>query len=168
MNTTEMLRYAITFAIIGGVLFLRLRGLSKVRKLRLETLWIVPAIYLAAASYMFWRLPPTGLGWLWSALAFLLGAALGCQRGRMINVTVDPETHVLNHQGSPAAVIFIVVLVGIRIAIRSAMAAGDAYWHPSAALVTDIFIASAAGLLSFYRIELFLRARRLLREARGY
>lgn len=166
MTNADMIRYAI-FALVGLVLILRLRSIRKVRKLRIETLWIVPALYLVATGFLFWQMPPDPWGWLWIMLAALLGAALGWQRGRMIAVMVDPETHRLNQQSSPAAVAFIVILVGVRLAMRSAVTGGDAYWHPSAALVTEVFIASAAGLLCSYRIELFLRARRLLRAARS-
>ncbi|MDB5687649.1 MAG: hypothetical protein JWR77_2238 [Rhizorhabdus sp.] len=168
VNNTDLIRYGITFAIIAVIMALRLRNMRKARKLRIETLWIIPALYLAATGFLFWRMPPAGLDWLWNAIALMLGAALGWQRGRMINITVDPDTHVLNHQSSPAAFVFILVLVVVRLTLKSAMESGDAYWHPSANLVTEIFIASAAGLLTFYRIEMFIRARRLLREARGF
>ena len=38
---------------------------------------------------------PHGLGWLWAGL-LAAGAAIGWQRGRSMNIAVDPETHALN------------------------------------------------------------------------
>ena len=168
MSHTDVVRYAMTAVLIGAVLFLRLRNLGKARKLRVEMLWIIPTLYIIFAGVLFWRMPPVGLGWLWTTLGFLVGAAIGWQRGRMIAVSVDPVTHELNQRVSPAAILFILLLIGIRLGMRAALVGSGAYWHPGATLVTDIFVASAVGILSVYRLEIFLRARRLLREARGY
>jgi NAD/NADP transhydrogenase beta subunit len=168
MSQTDIMRYAITAVLIAAVMFLRLRNMGKMRKLRIEVLWVIPTIYLAFAGLLFWRMPPEGLGWLWTILAFAVGAAIGWQRGRMVAVTVDPATHELNQRSSPAAILFILLLIGIRLGMRSALTGSGAYWHPGAALVTDIFVASAIGILAIYRLEIYLRARRLLREARGY
>jgi hypothetical protein len=168
MSQTDIIRYAITAVLIAAVLFLRLRNMGKTRKLRVEMLWIIPTIYLAFAGLLFWRMPPVGLGWLWTALGFAVGAAIGWQRGRMIAVSVDPVTHELNQRTSPAAILFILLLIGLRMGMRSALIGSSAYWHPGATLVTDIFAASAVGILAVYRLEIYLRARRLLREARGY
>lgn len=163
-----MLRYAITAILIAAVMFLRLRNIGKARKLRVEMLWIIPTLYIVFAGVLFWRMPPVGLGWLWTALGFAVGAAIGWQRGRMIAVTVDPVTHELNQRSSPAAILFVLLLIGVRLGMRSALMGSGAYWHPGATLVTDIFVASAVGILAVYRLEIYLRARRLLREARGY
>lgn len=163
-----MLRYAITAVLIAAVMVLRLRNLGKARKLRVEMLWIIPTLYIILAGVLFWRMPPVGLGWLWTALSFLVGAALGWQRGRMIAVSIDPVTHELNQRSSPTAILFIVLLIAVRLAMRSTLMGSGAYWHPGAALVTDIFVASAVGILAVYRLEIYLRARRLLREAPGY
>jgi hypothetical protein len=40
--------YAITIGIIVVVMALRLRGMGKMRPLKLGSLWIVPAVYLAS------------------------------------------------------------------------------------------------------------------------
>jgi hypothetical protein len=168
MTNTDALRYALTATLIGGLIYFRLRNMTRHRKLRIETLWIIPALYLLFASILFWRMPPDGLGWLWSVAALLIGAAIGWQRGRMVAIHVDPETHELNQRASLAAIVFILLLIGSRLAMRSAMVMGGTRWHIGAALVTDIFVASAIGLLSANRLEIYLRARRLLREARGF
>jgi hypothetical protein len=90
------------------------------------------------------------------------GAAVGWYRGRWIEIAVDPESGQLNQRESPAGLIFIFGLMVARGMLRSAMMSGGAGWHIGAALVADIFLAFAIGLLSFYRLEIYLRARRLL------
>ena len=49
---------AITIAIVGLIMFRRIRSMGQLRPLKLETLWVVPALYLVLAAMMFWQLPP--------------------------------------------------------------------------------------------------------------
>jgi hypothetical protein len=154
------LSYLIPLIVIGLVLFFRFRSMGKARPLRLERLWIVPAIYLALTILLFWEMTPHGLGWLWAALAFVAGGAIGWYRGSAMTIRVDPETHALNQTSSPLALLLIVALVGIRYAIRAGAGNQDV------ALVTDCLVAFALGLLSLQRLEMFLRGSRLLNEAR--
>jgi hypothetical protein len=80
-----------------------------------------------------------------------------------MRITVDPVTHQRNQQSSPAALLFIVLLIVIRQALR----------YEGAALglnvlqLTGILLASGLGLFAATRAEMFLRARRLLAEARA-
>jgi hypothetical protein len=156
--------YAVTAMIVALVLFLRVRGMRRARRLRLETLWIVPAIYALVFAVSTWEFPPhRAIDWLWLALAAIIGAAIGWRRGKMMRVTVDPVTHTLNQQSSPAALLFIIVLIVARQALR----------YEGAALglnvlqVTGIMMAFGLGLFTATRAEVFIRARRLLGEARA-
>lgn len=158
--------------VIGGAVFLaimafRFSRIRKARRLRLEWLWVTPAILLVGAGALMWRMPPHGLEWLWLTLALAVGGAIGWQRGRMMTITVDPETHDLNQQASPAALIFLVALFVIRRALDQALHAEAQAWHLSAAFVTDVFVVFAVGLLLVMRAEMFIRARRLLDNARA-
>jgi hypothetical protein len=153
----------IPLVVIGIVLFFRFRRMGKERPLKLERLWIVPAIYLVLAGLMLWQKAPHGLGWLWAGLCFVAGAALGWQRGRAMRISVDSESHALNQVSSPLAMILIVVLIAVRGLLRGA--AGYEGIDPF--VVTDCLVLFALGLLSVTRLEMFLRGSRLLREARG-
>lgn len=153
--------------IIGGIMLWRLRQVGRARRLRLETLWIVPAIYGCVAAVILWNLPPHGLAWLWCALALLAGGAIGWTRGRMMAISVDPQTHSLNQTTSPAAMLFIVALVALRAASRSLALSYGGQGHGAVMLVTDILVAFALGVLTMQRLEMFLRARRLLAQARA-
>jgi len=159
--------YLIPIVIIAAIMFFRFRSMGKERRLRLERLWIVPAIYFVAAALMFAQMTPHGLGWLWAGLSLGAGATIGWQRGRAMKISVDPETHALNQISSPLAMILIVVLILVRTSLRAATQLEGAAWHLDAILITDCLVAFALGLLSAMRLEMYLRGSRLLAEARG-
>jgi hypothetical protein len=160
------LNYAIPVIIIVLVMALRWRRMSRTQRLRLETLWVLPAIYLAIVALTFAALPPSAAGWAWSALALVVGAAIGWYRGRMMRITVDTETHALSQQASPAAFLLLIVLVVARSAARQEFGGDYGQTGHGATLATDVAMAFALGLIGAYRIEMLLRGRRLLREAR--
>ena len=97
--------YAITIGIIVVIMALRMRRMGTMRPLKLDSLWIVPAVYAVVAALMFWQLPPTGWVAIASAAGLAIGAAVGWQRGKMMHIHVDPETHALNQRASPTAMI---------------------------------------------------------------
>src|SRR4051812_7451311 len=103
--------YAITIGIIVIVMGMRMRSMGKMRPLKLETLWVVPVLYLAIAGLMFYQLPPVGWIAIVSAIGLVIGAAVGWQRGKMMHIHVDPETHALNQKASPAAMFFLIALI---------------------------------------------------------
>lgn len=137
--------------------------MGKMRPLKLETLWIVPALYLAITALMFVQLPPTGSVAIATAGALIAGAAVGWKRGTMMHIHVDPQTHALNQKASPAAMIFLIVLVGVRSLGRGFLETEGV----SSAMLTDPLIAFALGMLTLTRVEMYFRGRRLLEEARS-
>jgi len=155
---------ATTVVIVGLVMALRMRKMGQMRPLKLETLWIVPAIYLAMTALMFWSLPPKGWVAIASGAALIIGAALGWQRGKMMHIHVDLETHALNQKASPAAIFFLIALVVVRSGAKAVLGETGAV---SPAMLTDPLIAFALGMLSLTRLEMYLRAKRMLEEVRG-
>ncbi len=153
----------IPIAIIAIVFVLRLRGMRNARRLRLETLWILPAIYVAVVAAMFVEFPPSPRGWLWCALALAAGAALGWQRGRLMRISIDPDTHRLSQQGSPAALILLVALVLGRQLVRYEFSQAGRV----ALIATGIALSFGVGLVVATRLEMGLRARRMLMAARA-
>jgi membrane protein CcdC involved in cytochrome C biogenesis len=156
--------YAVTIGILLIVMVLRLRRAGQLRPLKLGTLWLVPAIYFVVAALMFVQLPPTR----WVAIASLaglgIGAAFGWQRGKMMEISVDPESHALNQKASPAAMMFLVVLIVVRLAVRGVVGESSGV---SPAMLTDPLIAFALGMFTLQRVEMYLRARRLIAGVRG-
>lgn len=156
--------YAITIAIIVVIMALRMRRMSAMRPLKLGGLWIVPAIYLVVAALMFVQLPPTGWVAIASAAGLMIGAGVGWQRGKMMHIHVDPETQALNQKASPAAMVFLIALVVVRMGAKSVLGQQGGV---SPAMLTDPLIAFALGMFTLQRVEMYLRAKRLLEEARG-
>lgn len=155
--------YAVTIGIIVIVIALRLRKAGQMRPLKLGNLWVVPALYLAVTVMMFAQLPPTGWVAIASVIGLAVGAAVGWQRGKMMHIHVDPETHALNQKASPAAMLFLVALIVIRMLGKGLLGAEGV----STAMLTDPLIAFALGMFTLQRVEMYLRAKRLLEEARS-
>jgi hypothetical protein len=151
------------FAIIAIVVGLRLRSMSKERPLKVETLWIIPAVYLALVAWMLFALPPTVFGWGLLAVGLVIGAALGWHRGKLIRIDRNAETGELRQKASPLAMILLLALIALKLGAR-AIFGETAAGHPAsgAMLLTDAFIGFALGLLSATRLELYLRAKRIL------
>jgi membrane protein CcdC involved in cytochrome C biogenesis len=156
--------YAITIGIIVIVMALRLRRAGQMRPLKLGGLWVVPALYLAVAAIMFAQLPPKGWVAIASVAGLAIGAAVGWQRGKMMHIHVDPETHALNQKASPAAMFFLIALIVVRMGARGILGEQGGV---SPAMLTDPLIAFALGMFTLQRVEMYLRAKRLLEEARG-
>lgn len=155
--------YVVSAIIICTVLFFRFRSMRRIQKLRLERLWIVPALYALVAASVLYQSVPTGIQWLYAGGALVLGAALGWRRGALMRINIDPETHELNQQASPAAMLFILVLIIIRQGLR--MEASQMGFN--VAFVTDCLVVFALGLFSATRLEMFLRAKRMLAAHRA-
>ncbi|MFN2472700.1 MAG: DUF1453 domain-containing protein [Sphingomicrobium sp.] len=155
------LQYAIPIAIFAVVFGLRARRMSRLRPLKIEQLWIVPAIYLVVCAVMLIVHPPTIAGWGLCALGLAVGAALGWQRGKMMHIVVEPETHRLNQKASAAGILFLLAIVGVRAVAR----AEAGLLHFDVQLLTDVLVVLALGLFGVQRLEMYLRAKRLLGEA---
>jgi hypothetical protein len=151
------------FVIIAVVLALRFRSMSRERPLKVETLWVVPVVYLLLVGSMLLALPPAPSGWGLVAVGLVLGAVLGWHRGKLIRIERNADTGKLSQRASPVAMLLLGALVVLKLGAR-AIFGDSAAAHPSsgAMLLTDAFIGFALGLLSATRLELYLRARRIL------
>jgi hypothetical protein len=151
------------FVIIAVVVALRLRSMSKERPLKPDTLWIVPLVYVALVAWMLFALPPTPIGWALLAAGLVIGVALGWHRGKLIRIDRNAETGELRQKASPLAMILLLALIALKLGAK-AIFGESAAGHPAsgAMLLTDTFIGFALGLLSATRLELYLRAKRIL------
>jgi membrane protein CcdC involved in cytochrome C biogenesis len=157
------IQYAVPTAIFVLVFAFRARRLTQLRPLRIERLWIFPTIYLLVCAGMLVQFPPTLFGWGLCAVALAVGVVLGWQRGKTMRITVDPETHQLNQKASLAGIFFLFAIIGLRAAAR----AGSSALHLNVAMLTDTLVVLALGLFAAQRVEMYLRAKRLLDEARA-
>jgi hypothetical protein len=140
----------------------------RARRLRVERLWISPVVLILLAVLIFAVQPPPGPVFLAIDLAAMaLGAFVGWWRGRFTNISVDPATHQLASRPSAAGMILILVLFGVRYALRMLTPETAGFLHVSALEITSGLMLLAVGLVCAQRLEIFVRARRLLREARA-
>jgi len=161
-GSDQLPAYAVTAVIVVALLAFRMRRLQKLRPLRLERLWVVPAIFLALSALILFAHPPEGADWGWLVLALLVGGGLGWVRGRLMHITVDPETRGLNIRSSPAALLFLVALYFLRFGARTYMATQNSGLHVDVGLVTDASILLATGVFGVSCLEMWLRGRRIL------
>lgn len=163
----KLISYGVTALVVAVVFALRFRAMNKERRLKLEFMWILPAIMVAATIFLFVQFTPHGTDWLWLGLIFAVGATIGWWRGRLIPIAIDPDTHELNTKPSPAAILFLLGLFVVRFALKAFLESEAQAWHINAVLLTDGFVVLGVGLFSVSRLEMALRAIGLLREARA-
>jgi hypothetical protein len=158
--------------IILPILYFRMRRMAKPQALKLNRMWIRPAILIAAASIVLLvpvpgapRIAPAD--WLWVALAALLGAAAGWQWGRTTRLHLHPEDGTLMQTGSMAGMMVLVTLVVLRLGLRTGLRMEAGAWHLNVLMLTDISIVFSALLFAVRGLEIFLRARRVMAAGAG-
>lgn len=154
----------ITLLIVSGVLLLRNQ---RPRRLRIERLWIRPALFVVLMGAMLAGLPPPPTPASAALLAggLVVGCALGWQRGRLMRIDIDPETHALSVRASPLGLLFIIAVVALRYGLNIVMRENASLLHLSILAVTDALVLLAGGIMAAQGLEMWLRARRLLAQA---
>lgn len=149
-----------------AIVIIVLRGV-RARKLRIEQMWIMPAVILAIAGVTLVTQPPHRFSIL-VAEVFALGVGLGFGwwRGRTTAINLDPATHELTSRPSPVGMALIASLFLLRFVLKDYAAAHARELHVGPADLAEIFLLFAAGLICAQRLEMWIRARRLLRDAR--
>ncbi|MDB5431202.1 MAG: hypothetical protein JWP35_2318 [Caulobacter sp.] len=164
--TPQTISIIIAVVVVLIIMAFRFRNVGRTRPLRMPTLLIAPVYLAAVSAFLIYRFPIAGLDWVWMGVIFLLGAVAGWYRGKMMHITVDPETKSLMVKTTPWALIFLVALLVVRMALREVFMENAAAWHVSFNLLTDAFVAFALGLLGVTSLEMYLRAKRLVEEAK--
>lgn len=135
------------------------------RRLRVERLWITPLAFLVLTLFTFAAQPPPGPPQLAiDVAAIALGAFAGWWRGRFTRITVDPTTHDLTSKTSAVGMVLILALFVARAGLRSY---GARTFHIPVREITDALMLLAVGLVCAQRLEIALRATRMLKEARA-
>ncbi len=150
---------------------------ARARRLHIEQMWIAPVIIVAMIGLALWgesqasvahggpgfALTPLNIGL--DIAGILVGSLLGWWRARFTNITIDPATHELTSRASPLGMVVILGILVIRTAVRT-YATGGALgeW---AGPVADALLVMSVGLVCAQRLEIYIRASRLLNEARA-
>ena len=151
-------QYLIPIAVFAVIFAFRWRRMSTARPLKLGQLWIVPALYAVVVAMSLAAAPPKPAGWALFVVGVALGGVLGWYRGKTIAIHVDPDTGTLWQKASPLAMLILLVLVGAKAAMR----AGGSAAHIDVASATDALLGMALGTFAVMRVEMYLRATRLL------
>ncbi|MET4683768.1 CcdC protein domain-containing protein [Brevundimonas faecalis] len=150
---------------IGVALAIILLRNRRKRTLRPHLLWVMPLIVTLAISMGLWAVNAHPHFGPWAILSFIaalaLGAFAGWWRGKTITIEKEPDGS-LKAQASPLGLILVVGLFAARAGLREVMEANAAAWHLDAVVVTDAFMLFALGLIIAQRVEMYVRARRVL------
>jgi hypothetical protein len=141
---------------------------SRARRLRIEAMWIAPTLIVALVGFdLYAQGQHTPTAFAIDAAGFGLGAALGWWRARFTHITVDQTTHDLTSRASPIGMLVILAVFALRFGIRAYVTQSGNALGPWATLIPDALLAMSVGLVFAGRVEIFLRASRLLNEARA-
>ncbi|NBB65628.1 DUF1453 family protein, partial [Pseudomonas sp. ODNR1LW] len=94
-------------------------------------------------------------------LGGVLGGFAGWYRGKTITIEKEPDGSLMA-QASPLGLILLAALFAGRTALRSLIESHAAEWHLNAMAVTDAFLVFAMGLIVLQRVEIYIRAKRVL------
>lgn len=144
-----------------------LRG-TKPRTLVVERLWIQPMMLMILGGLVvFIQGAPSAMGLVILPLALIVGAGLGWWRGRLTRLSVDPETHTVTSQVSPVGLALLGGIFLLRFGLRSYAMQNPGALHASVADITDAMLLIAVGLVCAQRLEVWIRARALIANAKN-
>jgi hypothetical protein len=165
-GTGQIYGSLVAVVIMAAILW---RRNSRPRQLRIERLWIRPVLFSLIVSATLTATPfpfdPLSLAVL--TLALVIGGGLGWQRGRFMRIDVHPETHDVTSRASPVGMIFILAVLALRILLRGAALESRSALGLRASTITDGLILLLGAMIVAQSLEMWLRARRLLEEARA-
>jgi hypothetical protein len=150
--------------ILLPVLYLRMRRMTKAQPLKWQYLWVRPALLLVIAGLVLASSPPPLAAFPWLGLAAIAGAGAGWQWGRTMRIEMHPENGTLMAKGGQAAMLVLVMLVVMRLGLRSGLQLEAKQWHIDAILITDESILFSALLFGVRGLEMFLRARKVMAQ----
>jgi len=102
--------------------------------------------------------------WAWLGLAAGLGGIAGWQWGRTMAIEVHPEDGTLMVKGSQAAMLALVVLILLRMALRTGLEIEGRAWHLDVLLFSDALIVFTAALFALRAVEMYLRAKQVIAQ----
>lgn len=142
---------------------------SRPRRLQIERLWLLPAIYMVMMVSALTAAPPpvtpVSIGLL--VLGFLIGAGLGWQRARFTEIHIHPETHDLTSRSSPIGIIFIFAILVLRYGAAGYLKAHPQTLGAPVVAIGEALLVMVVATLSAQRLEIWRRASLMLAEARG-
>lgn len=140
------------------------------RTLRPRWMWVVPLLMVVAMGFAIWGTsfqpglshePFDALAWAVLVIGGVLGAVAGWWRGRMTTIEKHPDG-TLKAQASPVGLILIVALIFGRRALSAWLEPHAESLGLNALAVADAFLVFVAAMIVVQRLEMFIRARRVM------
>jgi hypothetical protein len=162
-------QYAPLIGIGIALVIIVLRNRQK-RTLKPERMWILPTLFGALILFGLWGMrqapgadlgPYTPTDWALIAGCAVLGALAGWWRGRMVVIEKEADG-TLKAQASPLGIILIVMLLAVRSLARPWLEGHADSLGLNVVAVEQAFLILAGGLIIVQRVEMFIRARRIL------
>jgi hypothetical protein len=148
------------------IVALRMWRGTRARKMRIEQMWIRPAIiFLILALSVASQPPPLEiLVILALVLATGAGFAFGWWRARFVNITIDVGTHQLTGKQSPWGMLIFIAIMVVRLGARYALGGADDFNGLPVAAIVDALTLFYGGVVMGTQLEVYLRARKLLAD----
>ena len=169
MTQQQLIQTFLPILILLPVLYFRMRRMSRAQPLKLNRLWIRPAIILAVVALVLLAPQPhqavrhfAGVDWAWLAVAAGIGAVGGWYWGRTMAIEVHPEDGTLMVTGGQAALLVLGVLILLRLGLRTGLAVEGQTLHLDVLLISDASIVFTAALFTVRAIEMYIRAQRVM------
>ncbi|HYC67332.1 CcdC protein domain-containing protein [Brevundimonas sp.] len=140
------------------------------RTLRPQWLWVMPAVIVVLMGFALWgtSMDPDvphaafdALAWAVLAIGLLLGGVFGWWRGRMTTIEKHADG-ALKAQASPLGLILIIAVMVGRRALTAFLEPHAADYGLNPLAIADAFLLFVVGMIVVQRIEMFIRARRIL------
>jgi len=171
--TQQLIQTFLPILVLLPVLYLRMRRMAGTRPLKLNRLWIQPAIILAVVALALLAPQPghhavrhfAGLDWAWLAVAAAVGGIGGWYWGRTMAIEVHPEDGTLMVTGGQAAILVLVMLVLLRMGLRTGLEVEGKALNLDVLLISDASIIFTAALFTMRAVEMYVRARRVMARA---
>lgn len=152
---------------VAVLVLVMVRG-ARPRTLVIERLWVTPALIMTMASLLIFAQGAMSFaGLILQIVAVLIGAGLGWWRGSLTHLSIDPQTHTLTSKVSPVGLALLGAIFVARLGLRSLAMSHPGVLHASVAELTDAMLLLAVGLICAQRLEVWIRARQMLEDARG-
>ena len=159
--------YLVAFTVLALIMGLRIWRGARARKLKVERMWIRPVIILAFLTLSIAGQPPPMTVPVIAALvaATVVGLVVGVYRGRMVKVSINPETHDLTSQQSPWGILIFLGLMIVRMGVRMVLREEhDVAGIPVTAIVDGLTL-FYAGTVVGMQVDVWMRANKLLKGA---